>query len=429
MPEKKRLKVGIIGAGAAGLTTAWLLDNDYDITVFEKNDYLGGSICTVHVPINGKIVPVEAGAEFFSDMMFPHFNRLLSLLQVPVTRYPLGYTFYNTKTQEAIILPPISDGQISWHSLTPHTIFDLVQFNHFIESGHTIIGMKDTDITLEEYCDELNITHSFKNDFIYPFFAASWGCTPQDAKKYSAYDMLEWMIPHQPAGISIPHWNEIKGGMSIYIHALAARLRHTTIHTESHITNITFAQGVYTIYNNNQPVVCVDHLIIATGENEAAELLKTVPHAAQLVAILNTIEFFHTTIAIHGDRRLMPAQEADWSIANILYDGKNSALTICKPHMREFPLFRSWITYNLGLPESNPLPEPLYALKYFYHSKVNKAYFDMQKNIAPLQGKNNLWLAGFYTAGPDSHNSAIVSAMNIARHLAPASERLAALSS
>jgi predicted NAD/FAD-binding protein len=429
MVEKKRLKVGIIGAGAAGLTTAWLLDNDYDITVFEKEDYLGGSACTVHVPIDGKIVPVEAGAEFFSDMMFPNFNRLLALLHVPVSKYPLGYTFYNTTTHEAIVLPPISAGQISWHSLTPHTIFDLVQFNHFIESGHTIIDMKDTAITLQEYSDGLILTDGFKNDFIYPFFAASWGCTPQEAKLYAAYDMLAWMIPHQPAGISIPYWNQIEGGMSIYINALAARLEHTTIHTSAPITDISYANNVYTLYTDNQPAVCVDYLIIATSENQAAELLKNIQHANQLREILSTIEFFHTTIAIHGDRRLMPAQEADWSIANILYDGKNSALTICKPHMREFPLFRSWITYNLGLPEKNPLPKPLYALRYFYHSKVNKAYFDMQKNIAPLQGKNNLWLAGFYTTGPDSHNSAIVSAMNIAKKLAPKSERLAALSS
>ena len=425
MERKKR--VGIIGAGAAGLTTAWLLDNHYDVTLFEKENTLGGSICTVHVPINGKIIPVEAGAEFFSDIMFPNFNRLLALLQVPVSKYPLGYTFYNTKTQEAIVLPPIHDGQISWHSLTAHTIFDLVQFKHFIDNGHTIIGMKDTGITLEEYSDELNLTHSFKNDFIYPFFAASWGCTPEEAKKYAAYDVLEWMIPHQPAGVSTLHWNEIKGGMSIYIDALEAALTHTTIYKSANITDITFANELYIICFNDQSVVTVDYLIIATSENQAAQLLKNIPHANQLASILNTIEFFHTTIAIHGDRRLMPAQEDDWSIANILYDGKNSALTICKPHMREFPLFRSWITYNLGLPENDPVPEPLYALKYFYHSKVNKAYFDMQKNIAPFQGKNNLWLAGFYTTGPDSHNSAIVSAINIAKKLAPTSERLIAL--
>ena len=217
--------------------------------------------------------------------------------------------------------------------------------------------------------------------------------------------------------------------MSKYIDALSGSLNNTTIYKSANITNITFANQQYTIHFNDQRTVHVDHLIIATNENQAAKLLKEIPHADQLRSILNTIDFFHTTIAIHGDRRLMPANQADWSIANIIYDGKNSALSICKPHMKEFPLFRSWITYNLGLPEDNPLPEPLYAIKHFDHSVVNPAYFAMQKNIVPLQGNNNLWLAGFYTHDVDSHNSAIVSAINIAKKLAPHSERLIALTS
>ena len=183
------------------------------------------------------------------------------------------------------------------------------------------------------------------------------------------------------------------------------------------------------IYYNNQHFVTADHLIIATDAYEAAKLLKNIPHASQLSASLNTQEYLPTTIAIHGDRRLMPIKQEDWSIANIAYDGKNSALTICKPYMQEIPLFRSWITYNLGLPSNNPMPEPLYDIKKFYHSKVNSTYFKLQKDIALQQGNNNLWIAGFYTHDVDSHNSAIVSAINVAKKLAPKSSRLFALTS
>ena len=227
--QNKKNRVAIVGAGAAGLTTAWLLDNDCDIILFEKEKTLGGNACTVQIPINGQTVPVEAGAEFFSDMMFPEFNRLLKLLQVPICKYPLSYTFYNTITNEAIVLPPIHDGQIAWHTLTAHSIFDLIQFNHFINNGYTIIDMKDFGITLEEYTDELNLSEPFKNHFIYPFFAASWGASPQDIKKYAAYDILKWVIRNQPAGISAMHWNEIVGGMCTYINALVATLNNTTI--------------------------------------------------------------------------------------------------------------------------------------------------------------------------------------------------------
>lgn len=61
-----RLKIGIVGAGASGLATAWLLDENHEITLFEKEDRLGGHVCTIPVTKNGKTVPVEAGVEFFS---------------------------------------------------------------------------------------------------------------------------------------------------------------------------------------------------------------------------------------------------------------------------------------------------------------------------------------------------------------------------
>ena len=40
----KRKKVAVIGAGISGLTTAQLLKDKYDVTVFEKDDRPGGLI-------------------------------------------------------------------------------------------------------------------------------------------------------------------------------------------------------------------------------------------------------------------------------------------------------------------------------------------------------------------------------------------------
>ena len=35
-------KIAIIGSGISGLSTAYHLHQDYDVTIFEKEDYLGG---------------------------------------------------------------------------------------------------------------------------------------------------------------------------------------------------------------------------------------------------------------------------------------------------------------------------------------------------------------------------------------------------
>jgi predicted NAD/FAD-binding protein len=47
------MEIGIIGAGAAGLTAAWLLNGNHNVTLFEKQDRLGGHAQTVDIEIDG----------------------------------------------------------------------------------------------------------------------------------------------------------------------------------------------------------------------------------------------------------------------------------------------------------------------------------------------------------------------------------------
>ncbi|MEC7387504.1 MAG: FAD-dependent oxidoreductase, partial [Pseudomonadota bacterium] len=38
----ERLNIAVIGSGISGLSAAWLLNQAHDVTVFEKNNYIGG---------------------------------------------------------------------------------------------------------------------------------------------------------------------------------------------------------------------------------------------------------------------------------------------------------------------------------------------------------------------------------------------------
>jgi predicted NAD/FAD-binding protein len=422
-------KIGIIGSGAAGMTSAWLLDQEYEIILFEKEPELGGHACSVPITKNNSTIVVEAGAEFFSDAMFTEFNKLLKILEIPVQKYPLTYTFYNTKTGQTIVLPPLHDNAISWGSLEGENLFDLIEFKRFSSNATTVIAHRDTDLTIEDYCNTIELlSDNFKHQFLYPFFAASWGITPEEVKTLSAYNILLWVTKHQPSGLTGLMWNEIIGGMNSYIQKMATQLRNTRIITNAQIISISYPDAHYHLKQKDGTITIVDHLIIATNAHQAQELLAHIPHAQTLKKSLARIDYFDTTIAIHGDKRLMPKNHDDWTIANIAFDGKYSALTVCKPRMKEHSIFRSWITYRInGQLQENELPKPLYAIKHFYHPKPTPSYFQTQKTIAQTLGHNNLWIAGFYTTDVDSHNSAIISAIHIAKKLAPKSKRLAQL--
>ena len=61
------MKIGIIGAGVAGLTAAYLLSEKYNITLIERNKRLGGHTNTISVKENGKEIGVDTGFIVLND--------------------------------------------------------------------------------------------------------------------------------------------------------------------------------------------------------------------------------------------------------------------------------------------------------------------------------------------------------------------------
>jgi predicted NAD/FAD-binding protein len=76
------MKIAIIGTGISGLTAAWRLHREHDLTIFEANDYIGGHTHTVDVEMQGQRYAVDTGFIVFNDWTYPNFIRLLEQLGV-----------------------------------------------------------------------------------------------------------------------------------------------------------------------------------------------------------------------------------------------------------------------------------------------------------------------------------------------------------
>ncbi|MBP8162675.1 MAG: FAD-dependent oxidoreductase, partial [Propionivibrio sp.] len=80
MSQKQR--IAVVGAGISGLATAWLLNRDHDVTLFEAGDYLGGHTNTVEVTIDGITHPVDTGFLVFNEKTYPNLIAMFSELGV-----------------------------------------------------------------------------------------------------------------------------------------------------------------------------------------------------------------------------------------------------------------------------------------------------------------------------------------------------------
>jgi predicted NAD/FAD-binding protein len=413
------VRVGIVGGGAAGLVSAWLLDEQHEVALFEKDDRLGGHAHTISVEADGQRVDVDAGFQFFAPgSAYATFNRLLDLLEVPRESYPATLTVYRTGSrQRPVVLPPVRGLAPVWRSLTPSAIRTMVRFLRFLRGVPPFLEKHDTTVTIAEYLAQQRLPRSFVDDFLVPLLLSFWCVERADFMRFAAYNALYYLGADPPAGISAPPQSQIRGGMKIYVDALAGGLQRTDVHQGTTVARVTRVAEGWVIEDAAGGRHPFDHVIVATGAHQAAALLGDAPPLELVRRQLRRFEYFDTTIAIHGDRRLMPRHESAWSVVNARWDGAHSQLSIWDPS-RGLPIFKSWITFD------DALPEPLYALATYTHGKITPDYFDAQRQLRDLQGRDGLWFAGLYADDADSHESAVRSAVTVAKRLSRDSPRL-----
>jgi uncharacterized protein len=415
------MRIAIVGGGGAGLTTAWLLEGEHQVTLYEKEDRLGGHAHTINLEVAGEQVSIDAGFEFISEVMFPTFLHLLNLLKVPLKPFTLYTTQYDTRTGDVYMMPPFHGLRPYLEAMTPRKILDLLRFRRTLRAATPIMDNRDTSVTVEQFVNSLSAPDAFKNRFLYPFWQAGWGVSLEEIKSFMVYDVARYAYLSLPSGIVPRGWHEIEGGTQTYIKALHDDLTSTQIKLGTPVTAIRRENDVYLVEDTHGQTETYDHVVLATNANQAADALTSVPDAQTLCQLLNQITYFETTIAIHGDTRLMPPKRKHWSTVNIRFDGTYSQLSVWKSWKSTIPVFRSWVTHDAQLPDT------LYATAKYQHPRVDAAYFGAQKALQPLQGINNLWLAGVYTHDIDSHESAVISGIKIAQKLAPNSARLSLL--
>ncbi len=420
------MKIAIIGSGGAGLTAAWLLQDHHDITLFEKVNRLGGHADTVEVEQNGEIYPIDAGFEFFFDSMFIRFNRLLDLIGASVHKYPASATLYDTDHSRIVLLPPYGRSRVVWSGYRPQALSYLVQFQQVIARSIALVDNGDPFITAEQHFNALKLPNDFRDNFLIPFLLAEWCVERDEFMTFSAYNVVKYVVASRPKNPLQPIYaNEVVGGTQAYIKAMQAQLNRTKIKLAANITHLTETDDQFIVHDANSGAHSFDQVIIATSAIQASEYLQPFPWAEKYRAQLDRIRYFKTTIAVHGDSRLMPKNPAHWSVVNTRFETTHSSNTIWKKWRSNQPVFRSWITYD------KEMPTALYHIRTYDHLKITLDHFRAQRSLVALQGENNfkekkknIWLAGLYMHDIDCHESAIMSAVNIAQVLDPQSENL-----
>ena len=410
--QRPRKKIAIVGGGISGLSAAYYLSANHDITLFEGAPRLGGHARTVLAGKNGN-QPVDTGFIVFNYVTYPFLTRLFRDLGVPVMKSEMsfgasidnGQLEYGLNSLRAIIAQKRNLLRPQYYKM----IADIVRFGKRAEVAAT-----DDEKTVGELVDELGLGRWFRDKYLMPMCGAIWSTPTDDVDSFPAKSLVQFFRNHALlAGQKEHQWWTVKGGSIEYVRRLEQALvgRGVDIRKSSPVSAVQRDSFGVTVHTSETTETRYDEIILACHSDQALAMLGPDASEAETNA-LSAIRYQPNKAVLHCDTNQMPKRRACWSSWAYRSQQGDIGVTYWMNKLQnipdEDPLF---VTLN----PSTEIPKAkIYDTVEYAHPVFDKAALRAQKSIREMQGYNRTWFAGAYNRN-GFHEDGIASAMRIVR--------------
>jgi predicted NAD/FAD-binding protein len=312
-----RPQAAVVGSGVAGLTAAYLLQQAYDVTLYEADDRLGGHAHTHDVPgSGGRLLALDTGFLVHNARTYPNLLRLFGELGVATRETEMsmsvscagcGLEYAGSRGARALFPAP---GALA----RPAYLAMLARIPSFYADARRLLADPgDAALSLGEFLRNRRYRRYFTRHFIVPLVAAVWSCPPADALNYPARYLFEFLDHHGMLRLArSPGWQTVAGGSRCYVEQIAKRL--TTVATGVPVRAITRSPGGVAVHDHHLGTRRFDAAVIATHPDQALRLLERPTRAER--EVLGAFRYTLSTAMLHTDAAVLPrspAARASWN--------------------------------------------------------------------------------------------------------------------
>ncbi len=413
------LDIAIVGTGIAGLSAAWLLSHRHRVTVYEKNERVGGHTNTVEVAGPDGPVPVDTGFIVYNEVNYPNLVALFDHLEVP------------TEPSDMSFAASVDDGGLEYSGsglaglfaqrrnlVRPRFYSMLRDTLRFYRDGAALLADASlAELSLGDMLVRGGYGPAFITDHLLPMAAAIWSTPVADMRAYPAAAFVRFCMNHGLMQVrGRPRWRTVAGGSREYVRRLSAPFADR-IRTAAPIARIHRAGGRVALGLASGEVAHHDHVVIAAHANEALDVLDD-PSLDER-ALLGAFAYARNRAVLHQDPALMPRRRGVWSSWNYLR-GRNAGGddAVCVTYWMNrlqsldarVPLF---VTLN---PHREIAPETVLRTFDYDHPTFDLAAGRAQRSLWRLQGARNTWFCGSYF-GAGFHEDALQAGLAVAEAL------------
>lgn len=408
-PSGAPLKIAVIGSGIAALSSAWLLAQRHEVTIYEKADRLGGHSNTVAAETTEGEVPVDTGFICFNDATYPNLVALFAHLGVGSRATDMSfavsldegrfeYAAHGLFSQRRNLLRPRF-----WSMLG-----EILRF--YRQAPGDLGGLADPELTLGTYLKQQGFSEAFRDDHLLPMAAAIWSSPAHTLMDYPAEAFLRFCDNHGLLKLAgRPLWRTVEGGSRTYVERLSRA-----------ISDIRLGAGVRAVRRIGEGVLIhddlgrserFDHVVIGAHADQALVMLEE--PTDQEREVLGALRYSRNLTVLHTDRGLMPRRRRAWASWNYIGADEGLCVTYWMNRLQGLPGQDLFVTLN---PPRPPKPGALLRSEIYEHPIFTPAAMQAQKRLWSLQGFGGVWFCGAYF-GAGFHEDGLQSGLAVAEQL------------
>jgi len=419
------MRIAIIGGGISGLTAGYHLHQQFDVTLFEAHDYLGGHTNTFDVPTDNGSIAVDTGFIVFNDRTYPNFISMLNELSVPFQ--PTRMSFSVSCDQTGLEYSGTGlNGLFAQRKnvIRPWFYRLLMDFGRFKKDAQLLLESDQPQESVGDFFDRRNYSPQFVEQYFLPMGAAIWSASTGSFEDFPIRFICQFYKNHGLLGISDrPQWRVIQGGSKSYVNPLISpfedRIRlNTKVASVRRVSRISDPTGEPEIElkTSEGDTFTFDHVVFGCHSDQALAILGDDASENER-EILSAFPYQKNIAKLHTQADVLPVRRKAWASWNYFNPTQQSGAATVTYNMNILQSLKCKSVFCVTLNDDHRIKDENVLRSFTYHHPTfNLRRREMQQRHLELINQNGTSFCGAYW-GNGFHEDGVVSGQVVANSL------------
>jgi predicted NAD/FAD-binding protein len=413
------MKIAIVGTGIAGLTAAYYLNPEHEVTVYEQGNHVGGHANTVVLQAGDSEIGLDTGFLVYNETTYPNFTRLLKDLDVATQPSEMSFSVqcrrcaveYSARSVRGLFARTDQLFRPRFHRM----LLEVLRFNRLGLAA--LEAPPDLRQTLGGFLQQHRFSREFVRHYVTPMASAIWSATTANSEGFPLHFFLRFFAHHGLLSVAQqPVWRTITGGSRRYVSALT-RSFGDRIHLRRPVRSVRrHASGVELGFDGGERAN-FDRVVLATHSNQALAILED-PSDHELGA-LRALPYQRNEAILHTDERILPNSRYAWASWNYhMQDCEqvDAALPMTY-YLNCLQRIESPTSYCVTLNDTGLVaPERILERIPYEHPLYNTDSLEAQQRLRALNGERHTFYCGAYL-GFGFHEDGVNAGLDVVRAL------------